>query len=59
MRGQLTDADKQQIDSTLATEPIGPVIDLWEALVRAGGMPAMTGDHVRVILIALRRERGI
>jgi hypothetical protein len=58
MHGQLTDADRERIDAQIGKEPIGPVLDLWGALVCAGGMPAMSPDHVRAIIVAFRRERG-
>lgn len=54
----LTDDDRARIDAVIGKEPIGPVLDLWEHLMAAGGMPSMTPDHVRAILIALRRERN-
>lgn len=60
MRGGLTDQERKEIDAQLSGEPIEPVLALWEQLARVGGgMPAMEPDHVRVILIALRRERGV
>lgn len=53
-----TDFERAQIDAALKSEQIGPVLDFWEAMVRAGGMPPMSPDHVRVVLMAFRRERG-
>jgi hypothetical protein len=58
MRG-LTDDERKAIDAQVSGEPIEPVLSLWEQLSRVGGgMPAMESDHVRVILMALRQERG-
>jgi len=53
----MTDDEIKAIDDQLSGEPIEPVLALWKALSRVGGMPAMNPDHVRVILMALRRER--
>lgn len=58
VRGSWTDEDRARIDAAIGKEPIGPVLDLWELLRKMGGMPPMTPDHVRAILIAFRRERG-
>jgi len=59
MRGGLTDDERKAIDAQLSGEPIDPVLDLWEALSRVGGgMPALELDHVRAILLALRKERA-
>ncbi len=60
MPGGLTDEERKAIDAQLSGEPIEPVLALWEQLSRVGGgMPAMEPDHVRVILMALRRVRGV
>ena len=58
MRGQLSDDERREIDARIGKEPIEPVLDLWEAMVRAGGMPAMTADHVRAILVAFQKQRA-
>lgn len=59
MRGGFTDDERRAIDTQLSREPIEPVLALWEQLSRVGGgMPTLEPDHVRVILLALRRERG-
>jgi hypothetical protein len=60
MRGELTDDERRDIDAQLSGEPIEPVLSLWEELSRiGGGMPVLEPDHVRVILMALRRQRGV
>jgi len=53
-----SDMQRAQIDAQLKSEPIGPVLDMWEGLRAAGGMPPLEPDHIRVILMAFRRERG-
>jgi len=44
-------------EDDLRHEPIGPVLDLWEALAKAGGMPPLGPDHVRAIVVAFWRVK--
>ena len=58
MRGALTNEQREAIDQALRDDPIQPVIDLWDDLIRCGPMPPLSPELVRAILLAFRRERG-
>lgn len=58
MRGDRTPEMLAKIDEQIGKDPIDPVLGLWEALRKVGGMPNMGPDHMREILIALRKARG-